>query len=192
MPVRTDTHMLQHLPNTLTLLRLVLAVPLGFLILREEFGLALCIGLLAGLTDSLDGYFARRLDAFSRFGAALDPIADKTVITVCFLSAAAVELVPWYLAIVVVGRDLVIVCGAASYAALYGPFEFAATQLGKANMFVQISFCLLVLLAQVVSHVPPWLVPGGTVVVILLALASGVDYVVTWTIRAIQAGKDRR
>ncbi len=72
--------MLQYLPNSLTVLRLLLAVPLGMLILREEYVWALGVGLLAGLTDSLDGFFARYLGTFSRIGAILNPIADKLLI----------------------------------------------------------------------------------------------------------------
>ena len=61
--------MLQYLPNALTLSRLLLAIPLGMLILRGDFSWAVAVGILAGVTDALDGYFARRLNAFSRWGA---------------------------------------------------------------------------------------------------------------------------
>ena len=91
--------MLRYLPNSLTLLRLLLALPLGWLILREQYALALATGVLAGLSDALDGFAARRLDALTRLGAILDPIADKTLITVTFVCLAAVELAPWYLAV---------------------------------------------------------------------------------------------
>ena len=80
--------MLQYLPNSLTVLRLLLAGPLGWLVLREQYHWALVVGLLAGLTDALDGLLARRLNALSRFGAALDPVADKVLITVAFLCFA--------------------------------------------------------------------------------------------------------
>lgn len=183
--------MLRFLPNALTLLRLALALPLGLLIWRGEFALALAVGFVAGLTDTLDGVAARRLGAFSRFGAALDPIADKTLITVFFLTAATVGLVPWHLALVVVLRDLVIMGGAACYALLYGPFEFAATRLSKFNMFVQLCFALLVLTAQVTTVIPAWVIPAGTWLVIALAVASGLDYIVAWGIRALQAGGER-
>ena len=143
--------MLRFLPNSLTFLRLILAVPLGVLILRGDYGWALGVGLVAALSDTLDGYLARRLGAFSRFGAALDPIADKTLVTITFLCLAEMALVPWYLAIAVILRDLVIVVGAACYHKLIGPFEFGATRLSKANMFIQICFCVLVLMTQVVS-----------------------------------------
>ncbi len=179
--------MLQYLPNALTISRLLLAAPLGLLILREDFAWALGIGLFAGITDALDGYFARRLQAFSRWGAALDPIADKILITVAFLSFARVELIPWYLALLVISRDVIIVIGATCYYKLIGPFEFAATNLSKANMFVQISFCTLVLLAQVVPAIPPMVVTVGSAAVLFIAAASGFDYIMSWTIKAIQS-----
>ena len=181
--------MLQYLPNSLTILRLLLAIPLGFLILHGDYLWALVIGSLAGLSDALDGYFARRLKAFSRFGAALDPIADKILITATFVCLAQVELVPWYLTIAVITRDLVIVAGAACYYKFIGPFEFSATGLSKNNMFIQISFCVLVLLTQVVSVIPPVATLVGTVAVLFIAAASGFDYVMSWTVKALQARK---
>ncbi len=179
--------MLAHLPNSLTFLRLLLAVPLGLLILREDYVWALGVGFLAGLSDALDGFFARRLGAFSRIGAALDPVADKILITVSFVSLALVELIPWYLAVAVIVRDLVIVAGAACYHLLIGPFEFAASRLSKSNMFIQISYCVLILLSQVVPNIPPNTVQAGTAAVLIIAAASGFDYVMSWTIKAVQA-----
>ncbi len=178
--------MLQYLPNALTFLRLLLALPLGYFILRQEFAMALGIGFLAGLSDGLDGFFARRLNAFSHFGAALDPVADKVLITVCMLSFAQVGLIPWYVAITVVARDLVIVSGAVCYRLLIGPFEFAATKLSKTNMLIQICFCVLVLAAQVVPGIPSLVITAATVVVLVIAIASGLDYVVSWSIKAMQ------
>ncbi len=183
--------MLRHLPNSLTLLRLLLAIPLGFLILREDYTWALAIGLLAGLSDALDGYFARRLDAHSRFGAVLDPIADKILITVTFVCLARMELAPWYLTVVVITRDLIIVAGAACYYKFIGPFEFVATGLSKSNMFVQICFCVLVLLAQVVNGIPSVAILVGAVAVLFIAAASGFDYIMSWTVKALQSRKTK-
>ncbi len=178
--------MLRYLPNALTISRLLLALPLGIFILRQEFELALVTGLLAGMTDALDGFFARRLNAFSRFGAALDPVCDKVLITVSFLSFASVGLIPWYVAAVVIARDLVIVTGAICYHWLIGPFDFAASGLSKLNMLVQICFCVLVLAAQVVPGIEPAVTDLATLVVIVVAIASGAHYVVTWSIRAVR------
>ena len=181
--------MLQYLPNALTFTRLLLALPLGLLILRENYPWALAVGLLAGLSDALDGFFARRLQALSRFGAALDPVADKILITVSFLCFAQTALVPWYLAIAVIARDVVIVLGASCYYKFVGPFEFAATNLSKANMFIQISFCLLVLVSQIIPDIPAIAILLGSVAVLFIAAASGFDYVMSWTIKALQSRK---
>jgi cardiolipin synthase len=183
--------MLRHLPNSLTFLRLLLAIPLALLILQGDYKGALFVCSLAGLSDALDGYFARRLNAHSRFGAALDPIADKVLITVTFVCLAQTELVPWYLAIVVIARDLIIVAGAAAYYKFFGPFEFVATGLSKSNMFLQICFCLLVLLTQLVSGIPPIVTLIGTIAVLFIAAASGFDYIMSWTIKALQARKTK-
>ncbi|TDG13483.1 CDP-alcohol phosphatidyltransferase family protein [Seongchinamella unica] len=176
---------LRYLPNALTISRLLLAMPLGLLILRQEYGWALAVGFLAGATDALDGFSARKLGYFSRFGAALDPIADKLLILVTFCCLASAGLIDWWLAAVVVGRDIVIVLGALCYRALIGPFEFGATPLSKLNMAIQIAFCVLLLAAQLVA-VPPLLIAGAAAVVVISALASGIDYINTWSRRAWQ------
>ena len=178
--------MLQYLPNALTFSRLLLAAPLGYLILHEHYSWALITGLIAGITDALDGFAARRLGVFSRLGAAFDPIADKVLITVAFVCFAYAGLVPWYLALAVIARDLVIVLGAACYHWLIGEFEFSATQLSKANMLVQISFCTLVLAAQVAAWIPPVAVMAGSAAVLFIAGASGFDYIMKWSIKAAQ------
>jgi cardiolipin synthase len=182
---------LRHLPNGLTFSRLLLAIPLGILILQENYPWALAVGFLAGLTDALDGLVARRLNAFSRFGAALDPIADKVLIMVSFLCMARVELIPWYLAAAVIARDLIIVAGALCYHYLIGPFEFSATNLSKANMFVQIAFCVLVLTAQVVPQIPDISILIGTVLVLFIAASSGFDYVMSWTVKAVRTHREQ-
>jgi cardiolipin synthase len=182
---------LRYLPNGLTVLRLLLALPLGVFILRENYTSALGIAVLAGLSDALDGFAARRLGALSRFGAALDPIADKVLITVTFVCLAQVGLVPWYLAAVVIARDLVIVAGAACFYALIGPFEFAATRLSKANMCIQIAFCVLVLLTVTVEGIPAAAIAIGATLVLVGAAASGLDYVIAWTRKAIASRKTR-
>jgi cardiolipin synthase len=181
---------LRYLPNTITFLRLLLAAPLGLLILRQQYDMALAVGFLAGVSDALDGWAARRLGYFSQFGAALDPVADKVLITVSFLCSAQVGLIPWYLAVTVIARDLIIVCGALCYRLLIGPFEFGATALSKLNMLVQISFCVLLLATQVVAAIGnDWLFWGG-VLVIAIAVASGLDYMLTWAGKALRQRRE--
>lgn len=178
--------MLRYLPNALTFLRLLLAVPLGMLILNHEYGLALLVGILAGISDALDGFAARKLGAFSQFGAALDPVADKTLVLIAFLSFASVELIPWYVAITIIARDIIIVCGALCYRLLIGSFTFAATPLSKVNMVVQISFCVLILAAQLHRGISAAMIDNATWLVLAIAIISGFDYVLTWSRKALQ------
>ncbi len=134
---------LKTVPNLLTASRLILAVPLALAILDERYGSALLVAALAGMTDALDGFLARRLNASTRLGAALDPVADKVMILAVFASLAAVGLLPVWLAGVVIGRDLVIVTGALAYRLLIGLLDFQPTLLSKANMALQIGFLVL-------------------------------------------------
>ena len=114
------------------------------------------------------------LGAFSRLGAALDPVADKLMITVCMLSFALISLIPWWLAIAVICRDLVIVAGASCYHWLIGQLEFEPTSLSKANMFVQIAFCILVLTVQVMEGIPAQLLEYSQWLVLAVAVLGPV------------------
>ena len=177
--------MLRYLPNALTFLRLLLALPLGYLILNQQYALALVVGFLAGVTDALDGFAARKLGYYSQFGAALDPVADKTLVTIAVVCFASVGIIPWWVAITIIARDLVIVGGALCYRLLIGNFTFGATTLSKLNMAIQICFCVLLLAAQLYPEIPAKLIEGATYVVLAIALVSGLDYVVTWSRKAL-------
>ncbi|MFK7974974.1 MAG: CDP-alcohol phosphatidyltransferase family protein [Halioglobus sp.] len=173
--------MLRYLPNALTVSRMLIAVPLGFFILHKQFEIAFFLGVSAGLSDLLDGYFARRLNAFSRWGAALDPIADKTLVLIMFTSMSAISLVPWTLTAIIVARDIIIILGASYYYKFIGPYEFGSRPLSKANMAFQIAFCALILLAQVVDWVPATVIWIAMALLIGTAVASVLDYAQFWT-----------
>ena len=177
--------MLRLIPNALTLLRLLLALPVGWLILREQFAPALAVGIVAGLTDAVDGWLARRLNAYSRFGAALDPVADKTLMFVVFISMAIVGLVPWFVAAVVIIRDLVILAGATAYHGLIDELELEPTALSKSNTFVQIGYCILVLAGVLLPEIPEALLIASALLVIAVSVISGIDYVIIWSRRAM-------
>jgi cardiolipin synthase len=179
--------LLRFLPNLLTGSRLLLALPLALAILDGHFTTALLIAAIAGLTDALDGLLARRLDARSRLGAALDPLADKTLIFAVFASLAAVGMMPAWVAAVVIGRDVVIVSGALAYRLLIGDLEFSPTALSKANMAVQVLFLVTVLGNAVGGWLPAPALVAFTTVVLVVAIASGVQYVVLWSRKAIAA-----
>jgi cardiolipin synthase (CMP-forming) len=104
-----DTDRVWTLPNVLSFLRLA-GVPLVlWLILGPQAdGLAVLVLALGGLTDWLDGYLARAWHQTSRIGQMLDPIADRLYILAVLIGLALREIVPWWLVVLVVGRDVFI------------------------------------------------------------------------------------
>src|SRR5579871_6531190 len=102
------TTLLRHIPNILSAARLALAPYLFVLLWRREYQLALAIIILAGITDGLDGLLARKLNANSRLGAYLDPIADKILLSGAFLTLALDGAIELWLAVLVFARDIVI------------------------------------------------------------------------------------
>ena len=82
------------IPNILTTLRLILAVPICLLILDENYPAVLWIAFIAGLSDGVDGWFARKVDALSRYGAIVDPLSDKALLISAYVAFVIVGLLP--------------------------------------------------------------------------------------------------
>ena len=113
------------LPNALTLLRLALAPLVAWLLLRRHDEVALLLFLIAALTDLIDGMLARRWNQRSRFGAVVDPLADKATGVLVVVVLTLQDSLPLWFAAAVVTRDLVIVVGALAYRAAIGHLEMA-------------------------------------------------------------------
>jgi cardiolipin synthase len=181
------------LPNALTVLRLLLAPVIAWLLWRRHDALALPLFLFAALSDFFDGMLARRWQQRSRFGAVVDPLADKaTGVLVVVVLTLQGSLPLWFAAAVVV-RDVVILGGALAYHARFGRVEMAPSAISKLNTALLFLLLLGVLCARA------GLVPGGWWLQVLLfatlatVVASGVPYVVAWGRKARwarQAGPD--
>jgi len=170
----------RHLPNALTVARLVLVVPITLAVLDGRYGVALVLVAIAGVSDVVDGFLARWFGWQSRLGGLLDPVADKVLITCVLFALVIVARVPWWLFVAVLGRDLVIAGGALAYRMIIGPFEARPSVLSKLTT--------LVLLAVMVIALLPWqdaqALARGSHGLVLLALvlvfASGAGYVDEW------------
>ena len=179
----------RHLPNALTLARVVLVVPAGWLLWIEAIPEALVIFAIAGVSDFVDGELARRFNWRTNFGAIADPAADKLLVLVVIVVLALQGHVPAWLPAVVVGRDLVIVCGALAYRLLVGKFEAEATPLSKANTALLIFVLLVVIVGlmgddyPVAAMVAGPIDPLGFVLVAISSVVSGGQYVVLWSRR---------
>jgi len=99
------------IPNILTLIRILLTPLFVIVLLRDERGQALLIFSLAAISDGLDGLIARIFQQRTPLGAILDPIADKLLMTAAFVSMAALKMLPAWLSVIVISRDLLILLG---------------------------------------------------------------------------------
>lgn len=177
---------MRHLPNLLTLLRLLLAPFIFFWLWQDEFGRAAGWLLVAVLSNLLDGFLARQFRWQTELGGMLDPLADKWLMGLCFIGLALSDHVPLWLLVLVLARDVVIVAGAAAYRGLIGPFSASPRPLGKLSTLVQSLFVLASIFALGWGWpLSPWL-DFAVWTVTLVALASGADYVWHWSRRARQ------
>jgi cardiolipin synthase (CMP-forming) len=135
-------------PNLVTLFRLLLAPFVASAILNGSYRRAIVLFFVAGITDVIDGLLARRMDESTRVGAYLDPIADKILLGVIYVSLALVHDIPWWMVAVVFGRD-VLILGMAAYGLLFTSIrKFPPSVWGKLSTFFQISAALVVMCAR--------------------------------------------
>jgi len=183
---------LRFLPNLLCVLRMLLAVPVAWLLLEREYQATLWIFAFAALTDGLDGALAKRFGWTSELGKVLDPLADKLLLVTAFVMLTVIDLVPVWLTAAVVLRDVVIGSGAWIYKARFGPLQGQPTPVSKANTVCQI----LYVLAVVATAGTGW--PGtvselalGTLTFVTTAV-SGIDYTLIYSQRAAAVARARR
>lgn len=172
------------LPNAISLLRIVLVLPVLWLILNEQFGWALALFFIAGFSDGLDGYLAVRFDWSTRLGGLLDPAADKLLITGMFVTLAYTGHIPVWLAAIVILRDVVIVCGALAYNYFVKPVPGEPTRVSKLNTALQMLFVLFVLSRAGFGWPDEITITILGASILITVVISGVDYVVSWAHRA--------
>lgn len=169
---------LSYLPNVITIGRIVALFPLVWLLLNHHYSYALLVALLAGLSDGLDGFLARRFGWQGWLGGILDPLADKAMMTCCYAILAWQTILPMWLFILVILRDIVIVGGTTYYHFKIGKIKQAKpTLLSKLNTALQILLLLLVLLHQSSLWQQTWLTEKTIYLVAITTFCSGVQYV---------------
>ncbi len=165
------------LPNLLTLLRLALIPLVVRAILTAHTGWALGLFLIAGMTDGIDGYLARRFGWTSRAGAYLDPIADKLMMSGVYLALALCAAVPWWLVAVIFTRDVLILAFSCGVLALTRLRNFPPSVWGKLSTFLQVGAAVWVLTGLAV---PDWdlsrFLPALFVLVSAGTIWSGLNY----------------
>jgi cardiolipin synthase len=177
--------------------RVFLVAPTAYYLWHAQYQLALALMAIAGASDAIDGWLARKFGWMSKLGATLDPVADKLLVGVLFVVLTLQGHLPPWLVAIVVGRDAIILAGAGVYRVLFSHLELVPTFISKANTALQIVLLLLFLLMlcnlPVVSELSRAIVfPYGVWLVAIVGVVSGLDYVVTWSRRAIHQARERR
>nr|WP_211263208.1 CDP-alcohol phosphatidyltransferase family protein [Thioalkalivibrio nitratireducens] len=175
---------LRHLPNAVTVSRIVLTVPIVWFMYRGDYWPALVLLAIAGLTDALDGYLVRRYGWSTALGAWLDPAADKILMLGVYLAVTLSGLLPLWLLFLVVGRDLWLTAGSLAYRHWVGPLQIEPLMISKVNTFFQILLVLGAILKVGILNLDPVWVHLLVVIVSLTTVFSGLAYTVVWGRRA--------
>ncbi|MDX1457152.1 MAG: CDP-alcohol phosphatidyltransferase family protein [Marinobacter sp.] len=175
------------IPNALTFLRVALIVPFAGALWGEQYRLALAVFAIAAVSDACDGFLARHYNWRTRLGAIADPLADKALLITSYLMLTLTGVLPVWLFVLVLGRDVVIVAGALAFHYGIGRFDMQPSLLGKFNTLVQILVVLaiMVLLADLPMYL--WVKEVGILLVTLSTVVSGGHYVLVWGMRAWRA-----
>ncbi|XP_040285708.1 cardiolipin synthase (CMP-forming) [Bufo bufo] len=180
------------IPNLLSMTRIGLSPVLGYLIVGEDFNLALGIFILAGVTDLLDGYIARNwANQKSALGSALDPLADKILISVLYVCLTYAHLIPVPLTVMIILRDIALI-GAVFYVRYktlppprtlgkyfnpcYATAQLEPTFISKMNTAVQLILVAASLAAPVFDYVDSVYLQALWCITAFSTVASGYSY----------------
>lgn len=177
---------LRQLPNLISIIRILLVIPVVWSLLKGAYMTALVLFLIAGLSDGLDGFLARRYQWITRLGGFLDPLGDKLLMVCSYLSLGWIGALPDWLVIAVIARDGVIVAGTLAYRWLIADVEAEPILISKINTALQILLVLLVILSLATLADVHMLVKWLMYLVFITTVMSGVSYVLLWGRRAWQ------
>lgn len=173
------------IPNLLTFLRMALIPVFAILLVYGREGWALIVFTVAGVSDGVDGFIARRLKQESELGTIMDPIADKLLMTTAFVMLTLPSVlgtprhlpVPFWVTATVIGRDVLIIAVAGAINMMTGFRGFKPSWLGKASTFVQVVGVILILIAAVFPELRGFYLPTVYTTVAGFAVFSGIHYI---------------
>ncbi|MEO0368815.1 MAG: CDP-alcohol phosphatidyltransferase family protein [Pseudomonadota bacterium] len=177
---------MHYIPNLLTLGRIALVPWLVVLLQKQQFGLSLLVFVVAGVSDALDGYIAKRYNARTQLGAILDPLADKALLVSSFVMLSLLDIIPFWLMVVVVFRDLVIIGGFLIMFLLFGAIKMQPLMVSKVNTCLQIAFILLVLTGLAANLDLNLWQDLLAYAVLVTSVWSGLAYVSIWSLKTME------
>jgi len=167
--------MLSAIPNLITALRFILVIPISVSIYQGNYILGLVLFIVAGLSDGLDGYLARRFNWTSEFGQFADPLADKCLILATLLALAFSERLPLWFVYTMLTRDGFILIGSMLYLLLFDSNQALPNRWGKHYTGWTIALFIIVLIGSSFDAFPKfleWIAMTGVLVFIVLSLGS--------------------
>ncbi|MBM4288468.1 MAG: CDP-diacylglycerol--glycerol-3-phosphate 3-phosphatidyltransferase [Deltaproteobacteria bacterium] len=163
------------IPNIISMVR-ILATPLFIIfLLQNDYGKAMAVFVLAGLSDLVDGYIARNFKQKSPLGAFLDPLADKLLMTASYLTLGYFEKIPAWLTVVVISRDVVIIGGVIILKLFEIEFRIKPARVSKWATATQIITVFLALLQELIP-LHPWVLLASCWLTTYFTVASGLVY----------------
>lgn len=168
-----------NIPNFLSLLRIILVPVIVIFLIQGAYFKALIAFTFAGLTDALDGTLARLLDSQTVLGAYLDPIADKLLVTVCFVTLSVLGIIPGWLTVLVISRDFIILLGIAILALTAIPYKIKPAYIGKVTTVFQVGvvFFAMLFLVYPGDNLSKWVIILNWLTG-FFTVASGLVYII--------------
>ncbi|KAA5601726.1 CDP-alcohol phosphatidyltransferase family protein [Blastochloris sulfoviridis] len=169
------------IPNLITIGRILLVPAVVWAIFAQELHLAFVLFVIAGVSDAVDGFLAKRFGMATELGAYLDPLADKALLVSIYLTLAIQGNIPLWIAILVVSRDIMIVGAIVLSGVLENPVTIRPLLVSKLNTAAQIIFAALVLgsLGFNLSLEP--VVAAAMYITAALTAVSAGAYLAEWT-----------
>ncbi len=164
-----------NIPNSLTILRILLIPFYIGLLIYGKYDQALIVLVVAGLTDALDGAIARVKNQYTRLGAVLDPLADKLLLTSGFITLSMIHLIPLWVTILVVSRDVILLLGTAVAHFTDSRVDLTPTFLGKGTTFLQLAYVVTVIFLSS-RHIDLTIVLPLLFGMVAFTLLSGLHY----------------
>ncbi len=180
-----------YLPNLLSLARLAMVPWLVILLNQQQFGWSLAVFVVAGISDALDGIIAKRFDAQTALGAILDPLADKVLLVSSYIMLSVGGYLPFWLMVVVVFRDAVIVGGYVLMMLFFGSVKMRPLIISKANTCSQITYVVILLATLSWSLDMDMLLTVTSLIVLFTSVVSGSIYVYIWSVKATTQASPR-
>lgn len=182
----------RYIPNTITVIRILLIIPIIGYIWQDEYSMAFFLILIAGISDGVDGFLARYFHWQTPSGAVLDPLADKLLLVSLFIVFGFKGLLPGWLVFLVILRDVVIFFGAVAYHFVTHQLEMRPLMLSKISTALQIVLVILVALSLAYDNIPLWLFDVMIALVAGFTMISGIGYVVLWSRYTLQIQQGNR